>query len=99
MTQTPTERRATCNPILIGILTGAIALIVGSIYGIRQRSWMLGFIAWIPVVMWAVTEPDIEGGLREQRKSAFQLASGVLTGAVAFVKKTEAKEKLQSTID
>lgn len=44
--------------------------------------------------MWAMTEPDIEGGLRTQRKYAFQLASGVLTGAVAFVKKKDAQEKL-----
>ena len=44
--------------------------------------------------MWAMTEPDIEGGLRTQRKYAFQMASGVLTGAVAFVKKKDAQEEL-----
>ena len=94
MTQTPTERRANCNPVLIGALTGVVAPVVGTVYGIRQRSWVLGAIAWVPVMMWALTEPDMEGGLRTQRKYAFQLASGLLTGAVAFVKKQEAEKEL-----
>ena len=99
MTQTPQERRANCNPVLIGVLTGVVAPVLGSIYGIRQRSWMLGLVAWIPILMWAVTEPDIEGSARKQRKYAFGLASGLLTGAVAFVKKTEAKEQLKPPSD
>lgn len=90
--QTPLERRANCNPVLIGVLTGCVAPILGTVYGIRQRSWILGLIPWVPILMWTFTEPDIEGGLRTQRKYAFQLASGVLTGAVAFVKKNEARE-------
>ena len=71
-----------------------VAPVFGTIYGIRQRSWVLGAISWVPCLMWALTEPDIEGGLRTQRKYAFQLAAGTLTGAVAFVKKQEANEKL-----
>ena len=38
MSQTPTERRAKCNPALIGRLTGAGAPLVGTVYGIRQRN-------------------------------------------------------------
>lgn len=72
-----------------------VAPAIGSIYGIRQRSWMLGLVALVPVLMWSFTEPDIEGGLRTQRKYAFQLASGLLTGAVAFVKKKVAQDELQ----
>ena len=97
MNQTPTERRAKCNPALIGLLTGAVAPIIGTVYGIRQRSWMLGAVAWVPVLMWALTEPDVEGGFRTQRKYAFRIASGVFTGAVAFVQKKEAQEKLPPT--
>ena len=95
LTQSPKERRAKSNPVLIGVVTGAVAPFIGTIYGIRQRSWTLGLIAWVPVLMWALTEPDVEGGLRTQRKYAFQLAAGVLTGAVAFVKKKEAQDELK----
>ena len=59
MTQTPKERRAKSKPVLIGVLTGAVAPFIGTIYGIRQRSWTLGLIAWVPVLMWALTEPDL----------------------------------------
>lgn len=99
MTQTPRERRANCNPVIIGVITGAVAPFIGTIYGIRQRSWMLGLIAWIPVFMWAWTEPDTEGGLRTQRKYAFQLASGFLTGAIAFVKKKEAQDEIKASLN
>ena len=92
--QTPIERRANCNPVLIGLTTGGLAPNCGTIFGVRQRSWALGLVAWLPIVMWAWTESDIEGGLRDQSKYAFQLASGVLTGAVALVKKKEAQEEL-----
>ena len=95
MTQTPKERRAKSNPVLIGVVTAVVAPFIGTIYGIHQRSWRLGLIAWVPVLMWALTEPDVEGGLRTQRKYAFQLAGGALAGAVAFVKKKEAQDELR----
>jgi len=92
--QTPTERRAASNPVLIGILTGFVGPWLAGVFAVRQRSWSLGLVALAPVLMWAMTEPDIEGGLKTQRKYAFQMASGVLTGAVALVKKKEAQEEL-----
>ena len=94
MTQTPKERRAKSNPVLIGVVTGAVAPLIGTIYGIRQRSWTLGLIAWVPVLIWALTEPDVDGRLSTQRKYAFQIAGGALAGAVAFVKKKEAQDEL-----
>ena len=95
--QTPTERRAASNPVLIGILTGFVGTWLAGVFAVRQRSWTLGLVAWLPILMWAFTEPDVEGGLRTQRKYAFQMASGVLTGAVALVKKKEAQEELGSS--
>jgi len=95
-TQTPTERRANCNPVLIGILTGCVAPLIGTGFAIRQKCWELAVVAWVPVLMWAITETDIEGAQRVQRKYAAQLAAGLLTGAVALVKKNEAKEELES---
>ena len=56
---------------------------------------MLGLVALVPVLIWSFTEPDIEGGLRTQRKYAFQLASGLLTGPVAFIKKKVSQDELQ----
>jgi hypothetical protein len=90
--QTAKERRANSNPVLIGILTGMVSPIIGSIFAIRQRCWELAVVAWVPVLMWAITEVDTEGPQRLQRKYAAQLAAGFLTGAVALVKKNEAKK-------
>lgn len=92
--QTPIERRAASNPVLIGIITGSVWPWLAGVFAVRQRSWTLGLVASLPILMWAWTEPATEGGLRDQRKYAFQLASGVLTGAVALVNKKEAQEEL-----
>lgn len=91
-TQTPQQRRAACSPVLIGVLTGALAPVIAVVYGIRQRSWAIGVVWIIPVLMWAFAETDTEGGMRLQRKYAFQLAAGALTGAIAYVKKNEAQK-------
>ena len=64
--QTPIERRAASNPILIGIITGAVWPWLAGVFAFRQRSWTLVLVASLPVLMWAWTEPDIEGGLRNQ---------------------------------
>ena len=97
--QTPIERGASCIPILIGILVGCFAPLFALVYGVRQRSWSVGLIAFIPVLMWGFSEPDIEGGLRQRRKYAFQLAGGALTCGAALVLKKETKEQLAAKLN
>ena len=93
--QTPIERRANCNPIVIGLVTGLCAPILSGIYSFRQKTWHLFAAAWVPILFWAALETDTEGMAREQRKYAAQITAGLMTGAVALVKKREAKKELK----
>ena len=93
--QTPTERRAKCFPIVIGLVTGVGAPILSGIYAFRQKNPMLFAAAWAPILIWASLEADTEGMAREQRKYAAQITAGLMTGAVALVKKREAKKELK----
>jgi hypothetical protein len=95
MTQTIQERRANCSPVLIAALTACLSPSIALIYGIRQRSWLVGLSFIIPILVWAATETDLEGNSRLQRKLAAQLVAGALTGAAAYVKKTEANKQLK----
>ena len=97
--QTPKERRAACNPVMIGLLIGFFAPWVGIIYGIRQRSWSVGLVAFIPVIMWIFSNPDWMYEMRSPERYIAQFAGGALTWYAALLLKNKAKDELAKKIN
>ena len=92
--QTPTERRATCKPVWIGVLVGFLNPLVGVIYGVRQRSWSVGLVAFIPVLWWGFSNPNWMYEMGSPERHIAQGVGGALTCYSALLLKIKAKDEL-----
>jgi len=90
-TLTYQERRAVCNPILIGVVTGLASPLASVIWGIRQRSWSLSITPCLVTALgiWFVAALDMS----RLEKYSFQAAGGVTAGLIAYSLKKERIEK------
>jgi hypothetical protein len=88
MTQlTPKQRRAECNPVLIGAVVGTVAPLTSIIWGVRQRSWSL---ALVPTAVVAISIGLVAGtNMTKLEKYSFQLAGGLVAGVIANSLKKE----------
>jgi hypothetical protein len=90
-TLTYQERRALCNPILIGVVAGLATPLASVIWGIRQRSWSLSIA---PVLVTAFGVWFVAGlDMSKLEQYSFQAAGGVTAGLIAYSLKKEQAEK------
>ena len=101
MTLTPNQRRAECNPILIGVCVGLLSPLSSIIWGIRQRSWSLSLVPYLLVffIGFITLLQTGEEKLKPGVKYPLQLISGFISYEMTKNMKQKAINDKKKTID
>ena len=86
--QTPTERRSKCKPWLIGLVVGAVTPTSCVIWGVRQRSWLLGIIPIAAVVAACFLYPPDQ--FNKLIRHSFQAGGGIIAFSISKTIKEDA---------
>ena len=101
MRQTSTERRARCNPTLVGIFVGFVSPLSSLVWGIRQRSLKLALFPYLFVFVagFIILSLARETKFKPEFKIPLQLIGGYYSFDLTKKMKEEALKNKNKAFD